>query len=185
MTDKVNGQMHDDEPQVKDAAAGTPAGADGEEQQTDRCAGCTELEQYKSGWQRAQADYRNLLKETEAKRAELVRWSKQVILEEFIPVYDNFKKAFHNATFTDASPEVTNWQKGIEYIMKQFGAILKQHGVEEIKTVGEKFDPERHEALGEEHSDEFAEDIITKEIDAGYKMGDKIIKAAKVIVSKK
>lgn len=77
-----------------------------------------------------------------------------------------------------------NWVKGIEMIMKQFGEVLKQHGIEEIKTVDEEFNPQLHEVVGEEKSEEYDEGIIMREVEAGYKMGDKIIKVAKVIVCK-
>lgn len=139
-----------------------------------------ECEQYKTGWQRALADYQNLQKEMSARRAEWAQMSEQQILEEFIPVYDNFKKAF--ASHVDVSSD--SWAVGIQHIMKQFGDVLKAHGIEEIKTIGKKFDPKFHEAVGHEEISEKDSDEIVKEIDGGYKMGEKVIKAAKVIVSK-
>lgn len=141
-----------------------------------------EMLEYKAGWQRAQADYQNLVREMDSKKSELMAWSKQMILEDFIPVYDNFKKAFAMDQGT-ANKEQENWAKGIEYIMKQYGDVLKNHGVEEMKTVGETFDPAKHEAMQEEESEEEGGTIL-KELDPGYMMGDKVIKAAKVVVSK-
>ena len=138
-----------------------------------------ERDEYKEGWQRALADYKNLQSEIEKRRGEWVKMSELQILEEFIPVYDNFKKAFaHVGNGGDS------WSVGIEYIKKQFGEILRAHGVEEIKTVGEKFDPNLHEAMGEEVDDDKAQGTIIKEVDGGYKMGNRVIKAAKVIISK-
>ncbi len=167
-----------------------------------------QAEEYKAGWQRALADYKNLQKEVAARRSELVAMSELQILEEFIPVYDNFKLAFGLRT-TDYSPEQKNWIDGIGHIMKQFGDILKAHGVEEIKTVGEKFDPRLHEAVGEEDvpsaystglkvatgesrgaatlgaSATLPETgTILRELSGGYTMKGRVIKPAKVIVSK-
>ena len=149
---------------------------------------------YKDKWLRAQADYQNLARETETRRAEWVRYSEQQILEEFIPIFDNFKKAFGhdtdmriNADVADNADSVKNfenWKKGIEYIMKQFEAVLKNHGVEEIKTIGEQFNPARHETMGEEESGEFSEGKIIREIEAGYEMRGRVIKVAKVILAK-
>lgn len=139
-----------------------------------------EAEEYKNNWQRALADYQNLLKETAARRAEWANMSEQQILEEFIPVYDNFKKAFAN--HRDVSSD--NWAIGIQHIMKQFSDILKLHGIEEIKTVGEKFDPKFHEAVGHEEIEGKESDEIIKEVDSGYKMREKVIKASRVIVAK-
>ncbi|MFZ2190288.1 MAG: nucleotide exchange factor GrpE [Candidatus Magasanikiibacteriota bacterium] len=151
-----------------------------------------EAVEYKGGWQRAQADYQNLKKEVENMRSEWVRMSEQQILEDFLPVYDNFSKAFKDTEDADYYAENAdnadvkkfgNWKKGIEYIMKQYWKVLQDHGVEKIKTVGEMFDTYRHEAVGEEES-ELPEHTIVKEVESGYMMKDKVIKVAKVIVSK-
>ncbi len=106
-----------------------------------------ESEEYKNNWQRALADYQNLQRETSERRGEWARMSEQQILEDFIPVYDNFKKAFAIADNADAGGAADNadkkwqsWKQGIRYIMKQFWEVLKAHNAEEIKTVGEKFD---------------------------------------------
>jgi len=150
---------------------------------------CDSCEKYKSGWARAQADYKNLLREMDAKKTEVVQWSKQMIIEDFLPVYDNFKKAFETQSEVndnadvDADKKFENWKKGIEYIMKQYGKVLEQHGVVEMKTVGEIFDPTKHEAMQEEESDE-SEGTILRELDPGYMMGDKVVKVAKVVVAK-
>ncbi|MFA7244657.1 MAG: nucleotide exchange factor GrpE [Candidatus Magasanikbacteria bacterium] len=145
------------------------------------------IEEYKSGWQRAQADYKNLQTEIENKRSEWVKMSELQVLEDFIPVYDNFKKAFSHHPELDSENEkdkkVKNWVDGIGYIMKQFSDVLKRFEIEEIKTVGEMFNPEFHEAVGEEDSEEI-EGKILREIDVGYTMKGKVIKVAKVIISK-
>ncbi|MBT4120688.1 MAG: nucleotide exchange factor GrpE [Candidatus Magasanikbacteria bacterium] len=144
-----------------------------------KCKNCEKTDEYKTGWARAQADYQNLVKETEKNRSEWAQYSERQILEEFIPVYDNFKLAF--AAERKESDE--GWIKGIEYIMKQFGKVLEDRGVIEIRTVGETFDPELHEAISEEESDK-EEGEILKEVAVGYKMGNKVIRPAKVVVAK-
>ena len=139
---------------------------------------------YKDQWLRAQADYANLQKETFAKRGEWATMSEWQILEEFIPVYDNFKKAFA-VTIEGEDKQWESWKKGIEYIMKQFADVLKQHGIEEMETVGKAFDPTMHESVSEEMSDEYDDGVILREVDAGYKKGEKILKVARVVVNKK
>ncbi len=141
------------------------------------------LAEYKAGWQRAQADYKNLQAEVSTQRSEWAKMSKLYILEEFIPVYDNFKKAFASEP-AELTKEQENWLKGIGYIKQQFGKVLSDNGVEEIETVGKMFDASLHEAVGEEESEDDEGKIIC-EIDGGYKMGDRVVKVAKVIVSKK
>ena len=140
---------------------------------------------YKDKWMRAQADYSNLVRETAEKRSEWAAMSEWQILEEFIPVYDNFKKAFSVKEQETWNKEQENWKKGIEYIMKQFGDVLKSHGIEEIETVGAAFDPNMHECLSEESSDEHEDGAIIREVNAGYKKGDRILKVAGVVVNKK
>jgi molecular chaperone GrpE len=149
------------------------------------CAKCVE---YKAGWQRAQADYINLQREIDLKRSEWAQMSEYLILSDFIPVYENFKTAFNHHPELNADNEehkqMKNWADGIGYIMKQFGDVLKNHGIEEIKTIGEKFDPAFHEAVGEEEKEDAEAGAILKEIEGGYKMGEKVLKPAKVIVCK-
>ncbi len=137
---------------------------------------------YKDKWMRAQADYQNLVKETAERRSQLVKMSEWQIIEEFLPVYDNFKKAFA-AEPGDLSDAAKNWIKGIEYIKKQFGDVLTAHNITDIETVGKAFDPERHEVLSEEDGDGEPGTII-REVGAGYMMGDKVLKVAQVIVVK-
>lgn len=150
-----------------------------------KCPHCAE---YKAGWQRAAADYQNLQKEMAGQRGEWAEWSEMEIIREFIPIYDNFKKAFatdfENTDNTDRLKKWQNWKQGIEFIKKQFGEVLKSHGVEEIKTVGEQFDPERHEIVGEEEAGaEVEAGMIMKELEGGYWKKGKILKVAKVVVA--
>lgn len=144
----------------------------------------SEAEEYKANWQRALADYRNLQKETIAMRSQWAKMSEENILQNFIPVYENFKKAFNANPPTDGQKLWENWKQGIEYIMKQFGDVLKIYNVHEIKTIGEKFDPHSHEAVGEEAAEDREPGFILKEVESGYKMGDRVIKPARVIISK-
>jgi len=149
---------------------------------------CEKCEEYKAGWARAQADYQNLVKETEKKRSEWAEYSERQILEEFIPIYDNFKLAFA----VERKEGDEGWIKGIEYIMKQFGDVLKQYGVEEIETVGVEFNPELHEAVSEEPASaqgssevkEVKSGEVIRQLNAGYRMRGKVIKVAKVVVAK-
>jgi len=149
----------------------------------------SEAEEYKANWQRALADYRNLQKETAAMRSQWAQMSEENILQNFIPVYENFKKAFSIDTADanaadDADKKWENWKQGIEYIMKQFGDVLKSYNVQEIKTIGEKFDPRWHEAISEEEIEGQEAGVILKEVEGGYKMGERVIKPARVIITK-
>lgn len=148
-----------------------------------------ECEDYKEKWLRAQADYQNYQKQVESNRTQWIKMIEVQVLEDFIPIYDNFKKAIANVDTNSTNSSVgdsvfENWKKGIEYIMKQFESVLKKYNIEEIKAVGEVFNPEFHEAVGQEESEKYESDVVIREVDSGYKAGDRVIKAVKVIVSK-
>src|SRR3989338_2672735 len=116
----------------------------------------------------------------------------KIIMHKLMTRTVNFKKAFvsvpnvveESQTESSDGKKWLNWSQGIGYIMKQFGDILKAHQIEEIKTVGEMFDPRMHDSVGEEVS-EMPEHTIIREIDGGYIMKGKVVKVAKVIVAKK
>lgn len=151
------------------------------------------MAEYLDGWKRAKADYLNLKKETDQRYQELIKFANAGLILELLPVLDNFKLA---VLHIPESEKNADWVIGIMHIKKQFQDILKTLGIEEIKTVGEKFNPELHEAVGreenlaeggegkdgEEGKEEQSGDIIVKELRAGYMLNGKIIQAAKVIV---
>jgi molecular chaperone GrpE len=138
---------------------------------------------YKQQCMRAQADYANLQKSVAQQRGEWARMSEMHIVDKFIPVYDNFKKAFAH-DMGDTKKEWDAWRQGIEYIKKQLKDILSEHTVSEIQTVGQQFDPSLHDAVGEEESEEWQQGTIIREIDGGYTHAGKVVRPAKVIIAK-
>lgn len=153
-----------------DKPAMTPPG-----EELEKCK--KQAEEYLNGWKRAKADYLNLKKETETASAELAQFVAGGMLMKFLPIYDGLKKACAMETSGD------KWVEGILNIKKQFEDVFKKFGVEEIKTVGEKFNPEFHEAISRQKKDGVESDIILEEVGGGYKMNGKTIIAAKVIVN--
>ena len=141
----------------------------------------TKCQEYLNGWKRAQADYENLKKETDKKVRDLVEYSQANMILEILPVYDHFKLALRHIPDNQRKEE---WVKGILYIKKQFKDFLKSLDIVEIKTVGEEFNPELHEAVAREESKE-ADNQIIKEVKPGYKIKDQVLQPAQVIVSKK
>ncbi len=138
-------------------------------------------EEYLNGWKRAQADYHNLKKENERERSEYVKYANGNLLLEILPVYDNFKMAFRQIPDNEKD---SAWVVGFSYIKKQLSDFLTNNGIEEIKTVGENFDHDLHEAV-EYRESENQEGQILEEIKPGYKLNGKVIQVSKVVVSKK
>lgn len=137
-------------------------------------------EEYLNGWKRAKADYLNFKKEEERRKSEFVKFANLSLILELLPLRENFKKAFNHLP---KELEENDWVIGIKHIKNQIDELFKKFHIEEIKTVGEKFNPERHEAVGKEKRDNLEEDTIIKEVETGYLMEGKVIKPAKVIIS--
>jgi molecular chaperone GrpE (heat shock protein) len=121
----------------------------------------------------ALADYQNLLKKTAADKTEFAKYAISDLLEDIIPVYDHLKMSLLGLPVEE---ENNAWAQGVKYVLKQFKDVLEARGVEEIKTVGEKFDHNTMEALEGEG------EVVVKEIMPGYKLNGRLIRAAKVAV---
>jgi len=133
-----------------------------------------------AGWQRAKADFVNYKKDQEKMLGDFRKYANEDMILSLLPTVDSFDLA------TKHLPEElkdSDWVKGIICIKGMFESFLRDAGVVEIKSIGEKFDPLLFEAVAEEESDE-EEDTIIEEIQKGYKMGEKIIRPAKVKVAK-
>lgn len=137
-------------------------------------------EEYLSGWQRERADFANYKKDEAKLREDVKFYTKSKIIYEFLNIFDNFDLALK---YMPPDLAENNWAKGIMHIRQQFEIILKGEGVEEIKSVGEKFDPILHEALEEIESEKEGETIL-EELQKGYKLDGKVIRPSKVKISK-
>ena len=137
---------------------------------------------YLAGWQRTKADFVNARREEEERRADFAGFVEAKIISDFLPVLDSLEIAMKDKDWQTLDK---TWQDGIKYLHKQFVDILKGYGVEEIEAVGEKFDPSKHEAVGETNtSDEKEDGIVAEETRKGYKLNKKIIRAVQVKVNK-
>lgn len=137
-----------------------------------------------NGWKRAKADYVNFKNETEKRRDELSGMAMMTSAAQYIPILDNFKKAFQ---FLPDELKGSEWVKGIEQIYKQMKEIMKGLGVEEYaeSVVGTPFDPSKHYAVGEERVDTHEDGVVTQEVSPGYTFRGNVVVPAKVIVNKK
>jgi len=133
-----------------------------------------------AGWQRARADYENLQKQSQKKQQEIAGNVKKDLINSLLPVLRSFTQAFKSVP---EEKKDNAWIQGFEFIQKQFKDILNQWGIEQIQTIGQKFDPNMHEAVGREESEEKSE-IIIKEVMPGYMLNGQVIVFAKVIVAK-
>ena len=136
-----------------------------------------ELEETVDRLKRVMAEFENYKKRSTKEREMLYNTILGDIISGFLPVIDNLEKAAGVETNDD------NYKQGVELVLKQFIEVLTKFGVEEIKTVGETFDPEVHDAVSSIQDDTKGEKEIVQEYRKGYKIGTKVIRHAMVVVA--
>ena len=140
-----------------------------------------EFEELKSLLQRTQADFVNYRRRNEEDKATFVKCATSDIVEQLLPVLDNFALA---AKHIPAELANNSWAQGVQAIEKQFEQILLTNGLEKVETEGKPFDPNLHEAVGEKHQKGAKSGVVISEEAPGYTLGGKLIRPAKVIVNK-
>lgn len=128
-------------------------------------------------YKRILAEFENFKKRSAKERENLYSSILSDVVAGMLPILDNLE----NAAKVETKDE--EYKKGIELVLKQFQDTLKSKGVEEIKTVGETFDPELHEAVSSIQDDSKGEKEIVQEYRKGYKMGTKVIRHSMVVVA--
>jgi molecular chaperone GrpE len=138
-----------------------------------------EKEEYLTGWQRAKADYINLQKEQIDSYSKNSIIAKEKFLENILPAIDSFDMAFSNKESWEKVD--SNWRMGVEYIYSQIIKGLEDSGIEKIDKTGVIFDPLIHQSIETIKTDDESKDhTIEKIIQTGYKIGERIIRPAKV-----
>lgn len=140
-----------------------------------------ERQEYLDGWQRSKADFVNARKEEEKTRAEFMKFAKEDVLTQVLPVLDSFEMAFANRQTWEKVD--SNWRKGVEYIYSQLLTVLENNGFTQIDPQGESFDPNFHTSL-ESVSVKSSKDDgkIVEVVQKGYVMNGKVVRPARVRV---
>lgn len=128
--------------------------------------------------QRERADVMNIRRRHEEQMAGLRTTLKAHVITDLLPVIDNFERALKHVPADLAD---NDYVKGVAAVVKQFEKTIADMGVERIATVGQPFDPRYHEAVSMEEG-EGGEEIVTEELQSGYKIGDEVIRHAMVRV---
>lgn len=141
----------------------------------------SESREHLTALQRSRADYVNLKKEKDQVSDVVKQKTTERIILDMLPILDSFDMAMGNTDAWNAVDQ--NWRVGVEYIYNQVKTALEDYSVSEISKTNVVFDPTIHEPMGTlETEDEKLDDVIEKVIQKGYKIGDKILRPAKVIV---
>ena len=141
----------------------------------------SEKEQIHDQLLRTMADFQNFRKRTQQEQGLIRQYATESLVLTLLPVMDNFERTVKAA---EAGAPIESIITGVKATEKQFRFIIEQQGVTRIKSVGAAYDSDLHEALGTVESAEYPSDTVVDEIEPGYKMGDKVIRHAKVRVAK-
>ena len=136
-----------------------------------------ELDELTDRYKRVMAEFENYKKRSEKERLSLYNSILSDVVEVILPVLDNLE----NAAKTETEDE--EYKKGVELVLKQFKDVLQAKGIEEIKTVGETFDPELHEAVSSIQDENLGTQEIAQEYRKGYKIGNRVIRHSMVVVA--
>jgi len=133
-------------------------------------------EGYLAGWQRAQADFINYKRRSEQEKEEFGKFANSILMLSLLPILDDLERAF-----ASAPPRLAklSWVDGVRLIEHKLRASLEAQGLSQIKALGEPFDPNLHEAVM--HS-KGKEGMVIEELQKGYKLYDRVIRPAQVVV---
>jgi molecular chaperone GrpE len=129
---------------------------------------------------RLQADYDNFRRRTREEQAASLKYKSQSLLEQLLPALDNFERALKTEAVNEQAKTLI---QGMEMVYRQLSDALKQEGLTEIPAVGEKFDPNLHQAVMQVEDSEYESNTIIEELQKGYMLKDRVIRPAMVKVN--
>lgn len=138
-----------------------------------------EILELKDQFLRLQADFVNFRRRAEKEKESAMSYGAECLICDILPSIDNFQRALDSA-----DDKESGFYKGVEMIYKELMKKLEENGVKEIKALGEEFDPNLHNAIFMEESDEYEAGQVTEVVQMGYMLKDKVIRTSMVKVSK-
>ncbi len=132
---------------------------------------------------RMTADFDNYKKRAAREKQDAIKYANESLLEKLIPVLDNFDAAMTAATAPAANTD--SLKMGVQMIHNQLKSTMRDAGLEEIEAAKQKFDPHWHEAVSQQESRDVPEGEVIQQLRKGYKLRDRLVRPATVIVSRK
>ena len=139
-----------------------------------------DLDRFRDLALRSQADFENYKKRSAREKEEAIKYANSALLEKLIAIVDNFELGLEAAR---AEGEKSPIFSGMSMVLKQLMDFLAESGLQPIDATGQKFDPNLHEAIAHEPSDEIAEGTVIRQTRRGYKMKDRLLRPSSVVVS--
>ena len=170
-------------PEAEEAAAAEEAEAaeeSGAEETADAGEDKAAEEQESERYMRLMAEFQNFKRRAAREKSDIHAYANEKIIGELLPVLDNFERALDTK-----SEDVEGYAKGMELIFTQLRTALEHAGLAEIPAMGEEFDPNVHNAVMTEDSEEIEDNHISKVLQKGYKLNDKVIRPSMVAVVRK
>jgi molecular chaperone GrpE len=140
-----------------------------------------EVAKLKDQWMRTAADFDNFRKRTRREIDDARKAGSEDLLRTVLPVFDNLDRAIQSA---QRATDVKAVADGLSMVVRQFVDALGRSGIQRIATVGQPFDPSIHEAIQQVETSDHAPGTVIAEVQAGYVQGDRLIRAAMVVVAK-
>jgi len=140
-----------------------------------------EVAKYRDAALRARADLDNYRKRVVREKEDAIRYANASLLESLLPVLDNFELGLMAAK---NAPEAASIVMGLEMVRKQLEDFLREQGVEIVDAAGAEFDPAVHDAVAQEASTDVPEGKVVRQIRRGFKLKDRLLRPASVVVSK-
>lgn len=158
------------------SAAGEETAAESSEKADEEAAEKAESERY----MRLMAEFQNYKKRVAKEKSDIHAFANEKLIVSMLTVLDNFERAL--AADPAADPEA--YGKGMELIFGQLKDLLKKEGLEEVECLGEEFDPEKHNAVMTEETEEYESGHVSKVLQKGYRLGEKVVRPSMVTVAK-
>jgi molecular chaperone GrpE len=130
---------------------------------------------------RTAADYDNFRKRARREQEDATRRGRETTIKDLLPIFDNLERA---ATHAESGADVKAVADGVRMVSKQFVDTLERMGIKRVVTIGRAFDPSQHEAIHHLESNEYPAGTVMAEVQAGYAIGDFLVRPAMVVVSK-
>src|ERR1043165_4127956 len=140
---------------------------------------------YYDQWARTTADLDNYKKRATRERQEAIKFANEALIEKLIPVLDNFDSALAATAQASQSTSAQSLQTGINMILQQLKSVLTEARLEEIDASNKTFDPNWHEALSQQPSAEVPEGQVLQQLRKGYKLRERLLRPAGVVVARK
>lgn len=134
---------------------------------------------------RAVADLDNYKKRAARERLDAIKYANEALLEKLLPIVDNFEAALAAANAPQTGGNIDSLKTGINMIYTQLKSFLAESGVEEIDAVNQQFDPNLHEAVSQQATEDAPEGQVVQQMRKGYRYRDRLIRPAMVVVAKK